>query len=111
MASGGTVDIQVELEGADKVQSRLNQLGQGATVAGSKFTAAGDALASSSNLMASSLGTVVSSVGTLTQGIGGLTTATQTAGAGFSAMLGPIAAIGTAVVGVALAIKNFISTK
>ena len=110
MASGGTVDIQVQLEGADKVQSRLNQLGQGATVAGSKFTAAGDALASSSNLMASSLGTVVSSVGTLTQGIGGLTTATQTAGAGFSAMLGPIAAIGAAVVGVALAIKQFVST-
>ena len=110
MASGGTVEIQVELEGANKVQGRLNQLGQGATVAGSKFTAAGDALASSSNLMASSLGTVVSSVGTLTQGIGGLTAATQTAGAGFTAMLGPIAAIGTAVVGVALAIKQFIST-
>ena len=81
MASGGTVEIQVELEGANKVQGRLNQLGQGATVAGSKFTAAGDALASSSNLMASSLGTVVSSVGTLTQGIGGLTAATTTAGA------------------------------
>lgn len=110
MASGGTVEIQVELEGANKVQGRLNQLGQGATVAGSKFTAAGDALASSSNLMASSLGTVVSSIGTLTQGIGGLTAATQTAGAGFTAMLGPIAAIGVAVVGVAMAIKEFIST-
>lgn len=110
MASGGTVEIQVELEGANKVQGRLNQLGQGATVAGSKFVAAGDALASSSNLMASSLGTVVSSVGTLTQGIGGLTAATQTAGAGFTAMLGPIAAIGVAVVGVAMAIKEFIST-
>jgi len=110
MASGGTVEIQVELEGANKVQGRLNQLGQGATVAGSKFVAAGDALASSSNLMASSLGTVVSSVGTLTQGIGGLTAATQTAGAGFTAMLGPIGAIGVAVVGVAMAIKQFIST-
>jgi len=110
MASGGTVEIQVELEGANKVQGRLNQLGQGATVAGQKFTAAGDALASSSNLMASSLGTVVSSVGTLTQGIGGLTAATQTAGAGFTAMLGPIAAIGTAIVGVALAIRQYIST-
>jgi len=110
MASGGTVEIQVELEGANKVQGRLNQLGQGATVAGQKFTAAGDALASSSNLMASSMGTVVSSVGTLTQGIGGLTAATQTAGAGFAAMLGPIAAIGTAVVGVALAIRQFVST-
>jgi len=110
MASGGTVEIQVELEGANKVQGRLNKLGQGATVAGSKFTAAGDALASSSDLMASSLGTVVSSVGTLTQGIGGLTAATQTAGAGFTAMLGPIAAIGVAVVGVAMAIKEFIST-
>ena len=110
MASGGTVEIQVELEGANKVQGRLNQLGQGATVAGSKFTAAGDALASSSNLMASSLGTVVSSVGTLAQGIGGLTAATQAAGAGFTAMLGPIGAIGVAVVGVAMAIKQFIST-
>ena len=110
MASGGTVEIQVELEGANKVQSRLNQLGQGATVAGSKFTAAGDALASSSNLMASSLGAVVSSIGTFTQGIGGLTAAAQTAGVGFTAMLGPIGAIALAVVGVVMAIKQFIST-
>ena len=28
MASGGTVEIQVELEGANKVQGRLNQLGK-----------------------------------------------------------------------------------
>ena len=110
MASGGTVDIFVALEGAGKVQQSLNALGQGATSTGQKFTAAGDALSTSSNLMASSVGTVVSSVGTLSQGITGLTTATTTAGAGFTAMLGPIAAIGTAVVGVALAIRQFIST-
>ena len=108
MASGGTVEIQVQLEGAGNVQKRLNQLGQGATVAGEKFTAAGTALATSSNIMTSSLGGVVGSVGVLSSGIGTLTTATQTAGAGFLSFAGPIIAVGAAIAGVVLAIKRYI---
>ena len=109
MASGGTVEIQVQLEGAGNVQKRLNQLGQGATVAGEKFTAAGSALATSSNIMTSSLGGVVGSVGALSSGIGTLTTATQTAGAGFLSLAGPIIAVGAAIAGVVLAIKRYLT--
>lgn len=109
MASGGTVDIQVQLQGAGDVQKRLNQLGQGATVAGEKFTAAGTALATSSNIMTSSLGGVVGSVGALSSGIGTLTTATQTAGAGFLSLAGPIVAVGAAIAGVVLAIKRYLT--
>ena len=108
MASGGTVEIQVQLQGAGKVQQRLHQLGQGATVAGDKFTAAGSSLAASSNLMASSIGGVVGSVGALSTGIGALTTATQTAGASFLSVAGPIIAVGAAIGGVVMAVKRYI---
>lgn len=108
MASGGTVEIQVQLQGAGKVQQRLHQLGQGATVAGEKFTAAGSSLAASSSLMASSIGGVVGSVGALSTGIGALTTATQTAGASFLSVAGPIIAVGAAIGGVVMAVKRYI---
>jgi hypothetical protein len=108
MASGGKVEIQVELEGGDKVQGALNKIGRGAELAGGKVAQAGEALSSSSNIMTASLGGVVSSIGTLTQGVGGLTTATRTAGAGFTAMLGPIAAIGTAIYAVVQAVRQYI---
>ena len=160
MASGGKVEIQVELEGSGKVEGALNKIkkgaqlasekaaqvgesfsrrfdtmteslgdyassvgtlsgkiqgsfkkiGQGVEIAGGKINQTGQALATSSNLMTSALGGVVSSVGILTEGLGGLTTASRTAGVGFSAMLGPIAIIGTALFGVVQAIKHYINT-
>lgn len=108
MASGGKVEIQVELEGGAKVQGALNKIGKGAEVAGGKAAQVGEALSSSSNLMTASLGNVVSTVGTLTEGIGGLSTASKGAGASFTAMLGPIAAIGTAVFAVVQAVRQYI---
>jgi hypothetical protein len=110
MASGGTVEIQVQLQGADNVQKRLNQIGQGANVAGQKFSAAGSAIAASSNTMTSAMGGVVSSVGTLAQGVGGLASAASTAGTGIAGMLGPIAAVGAAVVGLIYAFRRYIDT-
>ena len=74
MASGGKVEIQVELEGGAKVQGALNKIGKGAEVAGGKAAQVGEALSQSSNVMTASLGNVVSTVGTLTEGIGGLST-------------------------------------
>ncbi len=110
MASGGKIEIEVELEGAGKVEKKLNGLKRGAEVAGGQFTAAGDALSSSSNVMTQSLGGVISTVGALTSGLSGLTGASRAAGGGMVAMLGPIAAIGTAVVAVALAVRSYIET-
>ena len=108
MASGGKVEIQVELEGGGKVQGALNKIGRGAELAGGKAAQVGEALSTSSNIMTASLGSVVSSVGTLTEGIGGLSTASKTAGASFTAMLGPIAAIGTAIFAVVQAVRQYI---
>ena len=108
MASGGKVEIQVELEGGGKVQGALNKIGRGAEVAGGKAAQVGEALSASSNVMTASLGNVVSTVGTLTEGIGGLSTASKTAGTSFTAMLGPIAAIGTAVFAVVQAVRQYI---
>lgn len=108
MANGGKVQIQVELEGGGKVQGALNKIGRGAELAGGKAAQVGEALSTSSNIMTASLGSVVSSVGTLTEGIGGLSTASKTAGASFTAMLGPIAAIGTAIFAVVQAVRQYI---
>jgi len=108
MANGGKVQIQVELEGGGKVQGALNKIGRGAEVAGGKAAQVGEALSASSNVMTASLGNVVSTVGTLTEGIGGLSTASKTAGTSFTAMLGPIAAIGTAVFAVVQAVRQYI---
>jgi len=109
MASGGKVEIQVELEGGGKVQGALNKIGKGAEVAGGKAAQVGEALSASSNVMTASLGTVVSTVGTLTEGIGGLSTASKTAGTSFTAMLGPIAAIGTAIFAVVQAVRQYVN--
>ncbi len=109
MASGGKVEIQVELEGGAKVQGALNKIGKGAEVAGGKAAQVGEALSQSSNVMTASLGNVVSTVGTLTEGIGGLSTASKGAGASFTAMLGPIAAIGTAIFAVVQAVRQYVN--
>ena len=109
MASGGKVEIQVELEGGGKVQGALNKIGRGAEVAGGKAAQVGEALSASSNVMTASLGNVVSTVGTLTEGIGGLSTASKTAGASFVSMLGPIAAIGTAIFAVVQAVRQYVN--
>jgi len=109
MASGGKVEIQVELEGGGKVQGALNKIGKGAEVAGGKAAQVGEALSASSNVMTASLGNVVSTVGTLTEGIGGLSTASKGAGASFTAMLGPIAVIGTAIFAVVQAVRQYVN--
>jgi len=110
MVSGAKVGVQVELEGADQVQKALNQIGRGAEVAGGKVVQAGEALSTSANVMTSSLGRVVSSVGSLTEGVGGLSAASRTAGASFTTMLGPLAAIGAAIFGVVQAVRTFNQT-
>jgi len=110
MVSGAKVGVQVELEGADQVQKALNQIGRGAEVAGGKVVQAGEALSTSANVMTSSLGRVVSSVGSLTEGVGGLSAASRTAGASFTTMLGPLAAIGAAIFGVIQAVRTFNQT-
>jgi hypothetical protein len=110
MVSGAKVGVQVELEGADQVQKALNQIGRGAEVAGGKVVQAGEALSTSANVMTSSLGRVVSSVGSLTEGVGVLSAASRTAGASFTTMLGPIAAIGAAIFGVVQAVRAFNQT-
>lgn len=108
MASGGKVEIQVELEGGSKVQRALNQMGRGATLAGNQVAQAGEAISTSGQIMTSSMGRIVSSVGTLTEGIGTLTVASRTAGTSFTALLGPIAAIGAAIFGVIQAVRQYI---
>lgn len=110
MVSGAKVGVQVELEGAAQVQKALNQIGRGAEVAGGKVVQAGEALSTSANVMTSSLGRVVSSVGSLTEGVGVLSAASRTAGASFTTMLGPIAAIGAAIFGVVQAVRAFNQT-
>ena len=108
MASGGKVEIQVELEGGGKVQRALNKVGKGATLAGNQVAQAGEAISTSGHIMTSSMGRVVSSVGVLTEGIGTLTIASRTAGTSFTALLGPIAAIGAAIFGVVQAVRQYI---
>lgn len=110
MAQAGTVEIQVELDGAGKAEKSLNALGKSAQTAASGFSQVGDALSDSSNRMASTAGAVSSSIGSLTTGIAELSTASKVAGAGFTAMLGPLATVGTALVGVIYTVNQYINS-
>jgi hypothetical protein len=110
MAQAGTVEIQVELDGAGKAEKSLNALGKSAQTAASGFSQVGDALSDSSNRMASTAGAVSSSIGSLTTGIAELSTASKLAGAGFTAMLGPLATVGTALVGVIYTVTQYINS-
>jgi hypothetical protein len=110
MAQAGTVEIQVELDGAGKAEKSLNALGKSAQTAASGFSQVGDALSDSSNRMASTAGAVSSSIGALTSGIAELSSASKIAGGGFTAMLGPLAAVGTALVGVIYAVNQYINS-
>jgi hypothetical protein len=110
MAQAGTVEIQVELDGAGKAEKSLNALGKSAQTAASGFSQVGDALSDSSNRMASTAGAVSSSIGSLTTGIAELSSASKLAGAGFTAMLGPLATVGTALVGVIYTVTQYINS-
>ena len=110
MAQAGTVEIQVELDGAGKAEKSLNALGKSAQTAASGFSQVGDALSDSSNRMASTAGAVSSSIGSLTSGIAELSSASKIAGGGFAAMLGPLAAVGTALVGVIYTVNQYINS-
>lgn len=110
MAQGGTVEIQIELDGAGKAEKSLNALGKSAQTAASGFSQVGDALSDSSNRMASTAGAVSSSIGSLTSGIAELSSASKIAGGGFTAMLGPLAAVGTALVGVIYTVTQYINS-
>ena len=110
MAQAGTVEIQVELDGAGKAEKSLNALGKSAQTAASGFSQVGDALSDSSNRMASTAGAVSSSIGSLTSGIAELSSASKIAGAGFTAMLGPLATVGTALVGVIYTVTQYINS-
>ena len=104
------VQVRVQLDGAAGVEKALNAINRGAEGAAGGFTQMGSALQSSSNKVTASLGGVASSVGMLTSGITSMTAASSTAGAGFLAMIGPIAAIGGAFAGVVFAIKRYIDS-
>jgi hypothetical protein len=110
MAQAGVVEIQVELDGAGKAEKSLNALGKSAQTAASGFSQVGDALSDSSNRMASTAGAVSSSIGSLTTGIAELSSASKLAGAGFTAMLGPLATVGTALVGVIYTVTQYINS-
>lgn len=110
MAQAGTVEIQIELDGAGKAEESLNALGKSAQTAAGGFSQVGDALSDSSNRMASTAGAISSSIGSLTTGIAELSTASRVAGVGFSGMLGPLVAVGTALVGVIYTVNQYINS-
>jgi hypothetical protein len=110
MAAAGTVEIRVELDGAGQAEKALNTISRGAERAAGGFTQMGAALSASSNKVTASVGGIASSVGALTSGISQMGAATTGASAGLVSMLGPIAAIGTAFVGVVYAVKRYIDS-
>ena len=110
MAQAGTVEIHVELDGAGKAEKSLNALGKSAQTAASGFSQVGDALSDSSNRMASTAGQVSSAIGSLSTGVAGLASASKVAGLGFTAMLGPLVTVGTALVGVIYSVTKYINS-
>ena len=83
MATAGTVEIRVELDGAGQAEKALNTISRGAERAAGGFTQMGAALSASSNKVTASVGGIASSVGALTSGISQMGAAT--AGASFGA--------------------------
>ena len=103
------VEVFVKLDGAGKVEKGLNAIGKSAHAASGSFTQMGDALSDSSNRMVRSAGAISSSIGDLSSGLNGVITASKSTGATFLSLLGPLATVGTALVGVIYTVGKYIT--
>ncbi|ANS03468.1 hypothetical protein [uncultured Mediterranean phage uvDeep-CGR2-KM20-C133] len=99
------VQVQVDVVGAKKAKMDLDKLTASTNNMGAQFGAASAAMAAMSADMSGGLGMASGSVMALALGVEGLKSATAAAAPTMTALLGPIALIGTAIVGTVYAIK------
>ena len=99
------VQVQVDVTGAKKAQMDLDKITASTNNMGAQFGAASAGMAAMSADLSGGLGMVSGSVTAVALGIEGLKTASAAGAASMTAMLGPIALIGTALAGTVYAFK------
>lgn len=99
------VQVQVDVTGAKKAQMDLDKITASTNNMGAQFGAASAGMAAMSADLSGGLGMVSGSVTAVALGIEGLKTASAAGAVSMTAMLGPIALIGTALAGTVYAFK------